>query len=171
MQGSGYCECGCGERTETARKTSNERGWVKGQPKRFVHGHNRRKQGAPYVVEDRGYETPCWIWIRTGGRYGHVCVDGEQHGAHRVFYERLVGPIPDGLVIDHLCRVERCVNPNHLEPVTNAENLRRAPTCKLSFEKAAEIRASAESHDVLAARYGVHPVTIRNVRRGKAWVA
>jgi hypothetical protein len=45
--------------------------------------------------------------------------------AHRYAYEALIGPIPAGLVIDHLCRVRRCVNPAHLEPVTNEENLSR----------------------------------------------
>lgn len=46
-------------------------------------------------------------------------------GAHRVVYEELVGPIPDGLMLDHLCRVRHCVNPEHLEPVTNRENVLR----------------------------------------------
>ena len=45
--------------------------------------------------------------------------------AHRFAYEMLVGPIPEGLDLDHLCRVRHCVNPNHLEPVTRSENLRR----------------------------------------------
>lgn len=45
--------------------------------------------------------------------------------AHRVAYEALVGRIPDGLTLDHLCENKRCVNPDHLEPVTRAENLRR----------------------------------------------
>lgn len=46
--------------------------------------------------------------------------------AHRLVYEYEVGPIPDGLTIDHLCRNTICVNPSHMEPVTNAENARRA---------------------------------------------
>lgn len=46
--------------------------------------------------------------------------------AHRVVYESLVGPIPAGLELDHTCRVRRCVNPDHLEPVTHAENQRRS---------------------------------------------
>lgn len=64
--------------------------------------------------------------------YGRVCFNGKVHLAHRVSYEMHVGPIPDGLVLDHLCRVPGCVNPRHLEPVTNRENVFRGvgPTPK-----------------------------------------
>jgi hypothetical protein len=71
--------------------------------------------------------TGCWIW--TGSRYpvgyGKVHWQGKKQGAHRVVYTLLVGPIPDGLVIDHLCRVRACVNPQHLEAVTFRENVLR----------------------------------------------
>ena len=75
---------------------------------------------------------PCWIW--TGaissvgyGAFGAERVNGRNRNAlaHRFAYEQLVGPIPEGLVLDHLCRVTRCVNPVHLEPVTHRENLDR----------------------------------------------
>lgn len=58
--------------------------------------------------------------------YGNV-ISARLHlgSAHRLIYEGLVGPIPDGLVLDHLCRVPRCVNPEHLEPVTPRENTLR----------------------------------------------
>lgn len=72
----------------------------------------------------------CWTWTGKKGSkgYGLVHVDsasGRQQQAHRAAYELVVGPIPDGLELDHLCRVRVCVNPAHLEPVTRAENMRR----------------------------------------------
>jgi hypothetical protein len=71
----------------------------------------------------------CWLW--TGGayqnRYGRINVAGEMCYAHRVVYTLLKGEIPLGLTIDHLCRVTFCVNPDHLEPVTRSENMRRRP--------------------------------------------
>lgn len=71
----------------------------------------------------------CWEWqgaTRPGG-YGIVQL-GRGVGTgrvHRVVYELLVGPIPDGLTIDHLCANPRCCNPDHLEPVTRSENAKR----------------------------------------------
>jgi len=69
----------------------------------------------------------CWTWVASigGGGYGTVKYDGKVRKAHRVGYEALVAPIPDGLDLDHLCRVRACVNPDHLEPVTRQENILR----------------------------------------------
>jgi len=78
-----------------------------------------------YAVEDHGHSTPCWIFQCTTV-YGVVALDRRGVPAHRLFYERHVGPIPEGLHIDHLCRQKRCVNPAHLEAVTCKENVRRA---------------------------------------------
>lgn len=69
----------------------------------------------------------CWIWLgrKTHDGYGTVWFDGRQHVVHRIAYEMHAGPIPDGLQIDHVCRNRSCVNPAHMEPVTQRENIRR----------------------------------------------
>lgn len=70
--------------------------------------------------------TGCWLWEgSTRGGYGRVRIEGKMMEAHRASYEKYVGDIPDGLVIDHLCRNRSCINPDHMEPVTNAENIKR----------------------------------------------
>jgi hypothetical protein len=71
----------------------------------------------------------CWLWTGAKTRgYGSASFDGRRYRAHRLTYELLVGPIPEGLTLDHLCRVTACVNPAHLEPVTQKENIRRGET-------------------------------------------
>lgn len=73
----------------------------------------------------------CWIWTGATDRNGYGLWtpprgSGVRMGmAHRFAYQSEVGPIPDGLELDHLCRTPSCVNPAHLEPVTHAENMRR----------------------------------------------
>lgn len=77
--------------------------------------------------------TGCWLWTGERNNAGYGVVDarnrvdgtGRPLRAHRVVYEMLIGPIPAGLVIDHLCRVPLCVNPAHLEPVTDRINALR----------------------------------------------
>lgn len=70
----------------------------------------------------------CWNWratVKPDG-YGMIYISGRKsQKAHRFFYEKLIGPIPTGLCIDHLCRNRCCVNPTHLEPVTHKENTLR----------------------------------------------
>lgn len=73
----------------------------------------------------------CWEWAGWKERdgYGVQWVTGVgNRRAHRIAYELWVGPIPDGLTLDHLCRNRGCVNPAHLEPVTSVENVARGDT-------------------------------------------
>lgn len=69
----------------------------------------------------------CWLWRGqvTDEGYGITSFGGKNHKAHRISWEMAKGPIPDGLTLDHLCRVRACVNPVHLEPVSASENIRR----------------------------------------------
>jgi hypothetical protein len=72
----------------------------------------------------------CWEWTSAtlSSGYGIFSANRKVHLAHRYSYELLVAPIPEGLYLDHLCRVKHCVNPTHLEPVTNRENVMRGIT-------------------------------------------
>jgi hypothetical protein len=81
---------------------------------------------------DRCGPEGCWLWLgqvnQWGyGHFGRTLAPGVHRTvkAHRFAYTLLVGPIPGGLTLDHLCGRRACVRPDHLEPVTNAENLRR----------------------------------------------
>lgn len=72
-------------------------------------------------------ETGCWHWngAHTHSDYGHLGVKGKMWKAHRYAYTMIVGPIPEGMSLDHLCRNRRCCNPAHLDPVTHKENCSR----------------------------------------------
>lgn len=84
-----------------------------------------------YIVDA---ETGCWNWTGavTRGGYGRASVKiGDRHrgtSAHRASWIAHNGPVSPGLEVDHLCRNRSCINPDHLEPVTRAENNRRRPT-------------------------------------------
>jgi hypothetical protein len=90
-----------------------------------------RKRPTTFTVDPT---SGCWLF--DGGRYpdgyGRMTVDGKGRAAHIVYYERFVGPVPAGLVLDHVrargCVHRHCVNPAHLEPVTIGENVMRGDT-------------------------------------------
>lgn len=84
-------------------------------------------------------DNDCWIWTGKLSTAGYARAPGGRRGYHiqasRLMYEALVGPIPEDLELDHLCRVRSCVNPDHLEPVTHAENVRRGDGGRVWREK------------------------------------
>ena len=166
--------CGCGQQTTIAPYTVRAYGWVKGEPIRFVRNHHRRKPGPRWEVHP---ETGCWNWLRSKTNEGHGTVwvppkrgePGKYTLAHRAVYEDLVGPIPEGLFIDHLCRNRACVNPAHLEPVTPAENSRRGRGTRLTLAVAEAIRAADGSQRAIAARFGVSRSHVQQIRAGESW--
>jgi len=91
----------------------------------FVERRTFLQRVAPKIAEQ---PTGCWNWTayRNPLGYGQAFFEGRTQQAHRAMYQALVGPIADGMTLDHLCKNPSCVNPDHLEPVTMAENIRRA---------------------------------------------
>lgn len=131
---------GCGKPSRKLRlcSTHYDQQW-KGRPLTPI-GPNPRKAPVGTPLAERlalhtqvDPETGCWLWtgsINDKG-YGLTNVNGKTVSAHRTTYQCHVGPVPAGLTLDHLCRVPRCVNPAHLEPVTQAENNRRAVLARI----------------------------------------
>ncbi len=180
---SGLCQCGCGSKTTIAPRTITSQGDLRGHPRRFIKGHHiRLTQTLPWSSElwheeDRGHDTPCWIWQKTLDRNGYAIYGSNQRVqksqfAHRESYTRYVAPIDSGLTIDHLCRQHACVNPTHLEPVPHETNVRRGDSAKLTLEDAEEIRrlkSAGVYYKDIAARFGVHHSTVYYVCSRKGW--
>ena len=129
-------------------------------------GKTDPRYGPLFVIEPRGYVTPCWVWQR--------CTNGNGYGqwknpkyatsvAHRIMFEMANGPVPKGSDLDHLCRNRICVRPDHLEVVTRKENARRGLGTKLTRAQVLEIRqlrAQGVRVKVVAASYEVSHGTI-----------
>lgn len=178
----GLCRCGCGQPTSIYKNTVRAIGRIKGQPARYIRGHNRRGKvvdwaavknfDAAFTIDE---STGCWNWLKVKDSqgYGQISVSGKTKLAHRYSYERVHGIIPDGLYIDHLCRNKSCVNPVHLEPVTPAQNIQRGNSAKLTSEQASEIRSwwsmGKYSRSEIGTAYGVHRRTIHDVLSGRSW--
>lgn len=111
LEAGRYVPCRCGGRkrivADLCRKCRDKQ-------------HLDDRIAAARAAED---ENGCWPWQHGLNTYGYGKF--RDTGAHRHVYERIVGAIPPGLELDHLCRNPRCVNPKHLEPVTGPENRRR----------------------------------------------
>lgn len=144
---------------------------VRGKHLRYVGNHSSRRVER-YSVEDRGYETPCWIWQRFTAPTGHAMlkVGDDERGAHVVYYERRYGPVPRGYHVHHKCEHGACVNPDHLEALTPAEH--KQAHSKLSAADVDDIRRrvrQGELQKALAREYGVSRQTVCDMVHRRTW--
>lgn len=170
----GLCQCGCGEPAPISARDYPERGYVKGEPMKYILGHVAALK-IRHVAQDCGYTTPCWIWQGTkiSRGYGRINRQGRETFAHIYEWEQANGPVPDGLELDHLCRNPSCCNPAHLEPVTHAENMRRSPKCVMTPESVGEVRrllGEGFTGREIGRRLGIHDRIVSSIKCGKAWV-
>jgi len=157
-----FCACGCGHLTIAYDDRP--------APLLFNH-HKRPPTQLPYIVSADG----CWLWQRglSGSGYGQITRGNTTYPAHRAYYEQKYGPLPKGAVLDHLCCVRGCVNPEHVEPVTVGINTQRGKVAKLTVAQVVEIRALGDAGtinaDDLARRFGVCATNIRSILLRKTW--
>lgn len=171
---SGLCMCGCGEKTKLAGRTDCGKGYTKGQPNRFVSGHQCRRFGPGYIVN---LDTGCHMWQGAKNKkgYGILRANAQTTLAHVHFYEKKYGPVPPGKELDHFkCDDRACCNPDHVKPVTHTENVRRGRCVKLTITHAREIRElgmlPGGVHPLnIACIYGVSRTTIDRILTGERW--
>jgi hypothetical protein len=184
----GLCHCGCGGKAPIAVGTATAFGHVKGQPTRYIYGHQHRingvlkrdlrppkkVKGPKYIVKDCGFETECWVWqwATSGFGYGIVRHNGRNQAAHRVAYLERHGSIPRKFVVHHRCENPPCVNPDHLMAVTNASNIRFSVRASIGEEEAMRIhalRATGMKWRAVALEVGVTYENVRAIGCGKRW--
>ena len=170
-RGDGVCECGCGQNTNIRQSTDTYNGYVAGQYYRYVAGHSGRRKHL-YRVDPI---TGCWLWlghIRKNGYPSSLKLNGKMESAHRYYYIISKGQIPLGMQIDHLCGNRACINPEHLESVTPAENSRRSRSTRLSKQQVLEIRkelTSGKLHKEIARQFSTTRRNISSIATNKSW--
>ena len=140
----------------------------------------RRPIGLPHTIGNdatpvRGrLKSPCWIWkwACSGNGYGSIWTGGKQQLAHRWYYEQMVGPIRNGMQIDHLCYETSCIAPLHLEQVPAHINAQRQRSTKLNPGMVIELRkmsAAGKSNRDIAAIMGICHQNVSLVVNSKRW--
>lgn len=183
----GYCHCGCGQLAPLASVTMKSRGWVKGQPIQFVHGHNRRRDAVQrfWAKVNKNAPNGCWEWTGFRMKIGGHGQMGSDKGrklvlAHRFAWELENGPIPEGMEVCHHCDNGSCVRVSHLFLGSHADNMadmtnkgRHVGYKKLTAAQVVEIRRKYTPYVVtfrmLAAEYGVSIEGIANVIWRRTW--
>lgn len=130
----------------------------------------KAKAIAEYAIDE---VSGCWVWQRyTDARgYARISVKRKKVLAHRAYYERVNGPIPAGMELDHTCNNPSCVNPAHLVPRTPEDHKRRHDFDYLSPDAIREIKSlfPACSQAEIARQFKIDPSTVSRIVRGENW--
>jgi len=134
------CKCGCGELTKPSPRNRISRGVKKGEAW-YILGHRRRwRKGLYKSIRDRYFidqKSGCWNWKGyTNYGYAHGSIFGKNGRIHRIFFEHYKEKVPPKKLLHHICHNKRCINPEHLEAVSDLEHQARHPRthCKRGHE-------------------------------------
>lgn len=148
------CACGCGE---TIGPLTPSRA-------HYRHKSAHRFRTTPNII---GVPSGCWEWIESTA-YGYA-----RDFSHRLSYQIFVGPLIEGLELDHLCKNTKCVNPEHLEQVSHRTNIRRRDFTKLNINDARFIRSAYAikqwTNKSLAPWFGLDPSAISRIVTHDIW--
>ena len=167
----GFCACGCGRKTKKSKINRKERGWIKGQPIKFIVNHRHKILLEDlYIINKEG----CWIWtgyIANNG-YGKIGLSHGETLAHRYVFKIFKGKIPKNKELDHKCRVRNCVNPEHLRIVTRLVNSRCGAKTKINIEIAKEIYnlKNIMYYKDVCKKYKIGKTLVHNIWNKKAWL-
>lgn len=164
----GLCQCGCGQPTKIATRTSRKRGTIRGVPQKYACGHKGIPIHASYRVDQK---TGCWNWTGKLTRYGRPRIrrDGRLRFAYVILYEEMYGPVPKGTELHHRCENPACVCPDHVTPLARAPH--RQAHSSLTWDDVREIRSlRGKVRQVdLARRFGVPQSHISKIQLGETW--
>ena len=190
----GFCQCGCGQRTNIATRNSTHHRAVKGVPMRFLPRHHAIRPLAERFWEKvckSADPNGCWEWTARINTYGYGQFNVSKRvpiHAHRMAWILTNGPIPEGLYACHKCDNRRCVRPDHLFIGTATDNNRDMvakgrctscgwkgvahPNAKMSTEQVREVRAryaAGESAPTLARAFGMNRQSMWQIVTGRSY--
>jgi len=183
----GYCQCGCGQKTNISKYNNKKNGHVAGKPMFCIRGHMIHRVGKTKPIVERfwafvekGSDAECWNWkgAKKDSGYGVIGLGNKLIRAPRLSYTMEYGEIPRGKFVCHHCDNPSCVNPKHLFLGTNQDNMndmcnKERNSRILSIEKVRDIKQllaeGGKSQVEIGIIYGVDNTTINKIAKGINW--